>query len=153
MKKRLISISFISLLVSLLTGCYFFLPLEAEAVFVNETDKTFYCMATYNSAPGLNDDYWVLGPGQTVTKTLKGGLTEFMYSDSTEYFSLYYKEQSAYESALNEHPEYRPWDILVFGSSLNGGYISATDKRSQNYRVVFRPDPSASNNILIELTW
>lgn len=70
-------------LVLMLSGCYFFVPLNADVTIENKTDKTFYYMVSYNWSMGTDDTKQTLLPGDIKSDVLKGHLTEAEYSDST----------------------------------------------------------------------
>ena len=138
-------------LVLMLSGCYFFVPLSADVTIENKTDKTFYYMVSYNSSNGVNDTKQTLLPGETKSDVLKGHLTEADYSDSTELFGLYMMEKEVYDAYIAEHDWLadNDWYVIV----QEGEAYTATDKRSQNYKVVISPSSDGSDNYTVELTW
>ena len=138
-------------LVLMLSGCYFFVPLSADVTIENKTDKTFYYMVSYNSSNGVNDTKQTLLPGETKSDVLKGHLTEADYSDSTELFGLYMMEKEVYDAYIAAHDWLadNDWYVIV----QEGEAYTATDKRSQNYKVVISPSSDGSDNYTVELTW
>lgn len=138
-------------LVLMLSGCYFFVPLNADVTIENKTDKTFYYMVSYNWSMGTDDTKQTLLPGDIKSDVLKGHLTEAEYSDSTELFGFYMMEKEVYDAYIAEH-EYHAdddWYVIV----QKGEAFTATDKRSQNYKVVISPSTDGSENYSVELTW
>ena len=113
MKKNFIKLAAAVALSILFSGCYFFVQLDADLKVVNNTDKTFYCLAAYNKYVGSNPTHWEVGPNATVNKTLKGHLTEADYADSTEYLYFWYIEKEVYEARVAEHPDRDDYYIMI----------------------------------------
>ena len=150
MKKIGLGILLVGLAI-MLSSCTFFANLTADATIVNNTDKSFVCMASYNNSLSTNAESWELAPGDTKKMNLEGHLSKADYSDSSEEFKLFYMEKDAYETAIAEHNWWNPWYTLTSSSGHN--CAKAVDKRSQSYRVVFNPATDGSNNYTVEVTW
>ena len=138
-------------LVLMLSGCYFFVPLSSDVTIENKTDKTFYYMVSYNSSLGVNDTKQTLLPGDIKSDVLKGHLTQAEYSDSTELFGFYMMEKEVYDAYIAEHAWHadQDWYVIV----QKGEAYTATDKRSQNYKVVISPSSDGSDNYTVDVSW
>nr|MCR4631722.1 hypothetical protein [Treponema sp.] len=92
-----------------------------------------------------------LEPGVKITVDLQGHYTEAMYSDTTEWFGLYMMEKEVYDAYIAEHDWLadHDWYVIV----QEGEAYTATDKRSQNYKVVISPSTDGSDNYTVDLSW
>lgn len=150
MKKLVLSALVIGFIL-MLSGCYFFVPLEATVTLENKTDKTFAYIVSYNLKELPEDDVFYIEPNETKTHTIKGRLTEASFNDSTESFYCYYVEKEVLEEMAASSSNPKNW-ILLYDSHC-GSYVNALDKRSLNYKVVFETDSRSPNNYTITVTW
>ena len=146
MKKLCFSAMIIGL-VLMLTSCYFFLPLSAEVTIENNTDKTFYYLVSYNSSCTVGAKKKTLVPGQKVSETLKGHLTEADYNDSTEFFGFYYMTKEVYDAYIEEHDWHKDNDWFVIMDK--GETCQENNRRCQNYKVEINPSDGDNFTIVV----